>query len=279
MEAIVAYLGDFLRQSLDNQEPDPGLVASLQELLHDFCPGYEKVSKDATLGFIREARAVQERLLVREKMLREEARRKERQVTARDAMLRNEQDGGKDDIISGGNMSTEATEPVDALSYGPEVEFLAEFFPYLDKGQISSQLEHHDGDVEAAAEALTRYEIPAEIQEESEGHKESKRSQVMSQSDWEKLRESIVKRYDRTDYSKGGTGCPNQRAYHNDYTETKKVKLRYRDGQVVAFKGEKVIVEKKVEDPATFVSIRVKHKGRQKAMDGSAPVKTGPRTK
>ena len=48
---------------------------------------------------------------------------------------------------------------------------------------------------------------------------------------------------------------------------------------MVTHRGEKVIVEKPTEDPKTFVSIRVKHKGRQKGMDGTPPVKTGPRTK
>ena len=88
-----------------------------------------------------------------------------------------------------------------------------------------------------------------------------------------------MERYDDISVPQGGAGCPNRRAFHNEYTETKAVKQRYRDGRIVATKGEKSIVIKDPEDPATFVSIKVRHKGRQKGMDGTPPVKTGPRTK
>ncbi len=68
--------------------------------------------------------------------------------------------------------------------------------------------------------------------------------------------------------------------FRNEYTDTKSVKMRYRDDRIVTQKGEKTIVERlPVEDPATFITLKVKHKGRQKAMDGKPPERTGPRTK
>jgi len=268
-EAITEYLGGFLHGALTTEETAV-MCCNLQDMLFDFCPAYADVSKPITESFLASALAAlqehEERAASRDALRGKSIAVKNRQAFQAKKAAAEEQPAAGE--------GCDEAEVEEEEEPSTEAQVLAEFFPAIGIAVIEAQLRQDGGDIDAAAQALMRYD-PA-LEHGSEGI----RSQPsLTPEEWKSLREQIVERYDMTLHSKKLPNVISVHAYHNDYTEQKPQKQRWRDGRVVASRGETFIVEKAVEDPKTFVSIRVKHKGRQKGMDGTPPVKTGPRTK
>ena len=97
---------------------------------------------------------------------------------------------------------------------------------------MEAQLRTEAWDLEATAQALMRYDPALE-----HGSQGIRASPSMTTEEWKDLRQRIVARYDTTLHSKKLPNVITVRDYHNDYTEQKPQKQRWRDGQVFTRRG------------------------------------------